>query len=234
MVVERAMVVSEPLRENLPEGVKLPGLRNKVANLPAIMRGEAAQSDYVPHLSRGDVQLMATVAAGDTRHGRRDATLIRTVYDSALRISEALAIRYVDLVQTPDGWTVAISTASKTGAAVAAISAGTVMELRALCYELHRAPTDKIFGISRSQAYRIIVSAYEKSGVRRASVKVDGVGAVHILRHTGALARLKASGNPRSVQAQLRHKSAAMTMRYLRTQQQDESIAMQQQVDATW
>lgn len=207
------------------------GLRNKTSNLPAILRGQAGEADYVPHLTRGDVQLMAMVAAKGKRHGRRDAALIRTVYDGALRISEALEIRRVDLGKTPDGWTVHIHRDSKTGSGLAAISEGTVNELIAYAYDAGIAPTARIFPISRSQAYRIIVGAYEKSGVRRPSKATDGVGAVHILRHTGALERLKASGNPRSVQAQLRHKSAAMTLRYLKTQQADESIQIQQGVN---
>lgn len=213
----------------------LPAIPKKAANLPAIMRGQAGDSGgYVPHLSRGDVQLMTVVAAQDKRHGRRDAALIRTIYDAALRVSEALSIRHCDLEQTPDGWQVHVLTDSKTGAGVAAISAGTVTDLYAVILELKREPTDRIFGISRSQAYRIIVTAYEKSGVRRPGVALDGVGACHVLRHSGAIERLKLTGNPRAVQHQLRHKSVSMTMRYLKTLQADESMVIQQGVNPTW
>jgi integrase len=205
-------------------------IRTKTAKVAAIRAGQDGAADYVPHLSRGDVQLMAVVAGRDPRHGRRNAALIRTIYDGALRVSEALAIRHVDLEQTPDGWLVHIVSTSKTGAGVAAISAATVTELIAVCYDQKRASTDQIFGITRSQAYRVIVDAYEKSGVRRPGKAMDGVGCVHVLRHSGALERLRLTGNPRALQHQLRHKSAAMTLRYLKTQQADESMVIEQQV----
>ena len=62
-------------------------------------------------------------------------------------------------------------------------------------------------------------------------VKPDGVGLVHLLRHSGAIARLRATGDPRSVQAQLGHSSPEMTMRYWRTVTVDEGIAVQASVD---
>ena len=50
----------------------------------------------------------------------------------------------------------------------------------------------------------------DKAGV----IKPDGVGSVHVLRHSGVIQRLKRAGNPKAVQDQLRHKSALMTSRY--------------------
>jgi integrase len=52
-----------------------------------------------------------------------------------------------------------------------------------------------------------------------------------VLRHSGAIARLAISGNPRAVQEQLRHKSAQMTLRYLKTIGHDEAMRTQQNVD---
>jgi integrase len=206
--------------------------RTKGANLPAIRRGQDTAADYVAHLSPGDVKLLALVASRDLRHGRRNAALIRTVYDAALRVSEALGIRRCDLEQTADGWLAHIK--GKTGAGVAAISAGTVNELLAYWGDTSMARDVPIFGITRSTAYRVIVAAYQASGVRRPGVALDGVGAVHVLRHSGALERLRLTGNPRAVQDQLRHKSASMTLRYLRTMTADESMSIQQRVDPTW
>ncbi len=40
------------------------------------------------------------------------------------------------------------------------------------------------------------------------------VGAVHVLRHSGALERLKDTGNPQALQEQLGHTTAEMTLRY--------------------
>jgi integrase len=229
MTTERAMAVSGTEKENFPSRAKLPGLRNKTMNLPAIRSGQDGAADYVPHLSRGDVQLMAVVAGRDPRHGRRNTALIRVIFDGALRISEALGIRRADIEKTPDGWLVHIN--GKTGAGVAAISSGTVNELLAYWGDESMARDIPIFGITRSTAYRIVVSAYQKAGVRRPSVITDRVGAVHVLRHSGALERLRLTGNPRALQHQLRHKSAAMTLKYLKTQQADESMVIQQHVE---
>ena len=64
--------------------------------------------------------------------------------------------------------------------------------------------------------------------------KPEHVGTVHVLRHSGALARLAATGNPKAVQDQLRHKEARMTLRYLKTLSAQESIKIQQDVDSQW
>jgi integrase len=63
--------------------------------------------------------------------------------------------------------------------------------------------------------------AFEKAGIR----KPEHVGTVHVLRHSGAIARLAATGNPKAVQDQLRHKEAQMTLRYLKTLSSLESLA---------
>ena len=57
---------------------------------------------------------------------------------------------------------------------------------------------------------------------------------VHILRHSGAIERMRVSGNPRSVQDQLGHASTAMTLRYFRTLSQQEALRIQEGVDFGW
>jgi len=64
--------------------------------------------------------------------------------------------------------------------------------------------------------------------------KPDGVGAVHILRHSGAIERLRRTGNPKAVQDMLRHRSARMTLRYMKTLSHEESMAIQQAVEYDW
>ena len=63
-----------------------------------------------------------------------------------------------------------------------------------------------------------------KNRVRQPCQVRDHVGCLHVLRHSGAIARLQVSGNPKSVQEQLRHKSAQMTLRYLKTIGHDEAM----------
>ena len=205
-------------------------LRNKTSQVSAIQRAEAGATDYVCHLSPAQVRLIAAVAGQNKRHGERNALLIKTLFDGALRVSEGLGIRPCDLQQTPDGWVINImGKGSKPGEA--AVTPTVAAELQAYAYRRHISETERIFPLSRSQAFRIITDAFGRAGVRRPSIKSDHVGAVHVLRHSGAIARLQASGNPKSVQEQLRHKTALMTLRYLKTLGHDEAMVTQQKVD---
>lgn len=208
-------------------------LRNKTSQVSAIQRAEAGAMDYVPHVSTGQVKLMAIVAGQNSRHGERNALLIKFLFDGCLRVSEALGVRPLDLQRTPDGWTVRVlGKGSKPG--VVAISASIAAELQSYCYRARIGEGEPIFPVSRSQAFRIVTEAFDKAGIPRPSKERDHVGGVHILRHSGAIERLRLTGNPRATQSQLRHKSALMTMRYLKTLSTDESLKIQQGVDYQW
>ena len=76
----------------------------------------------------------------------------------------------------------------------------------------------------------MIAETFRLAGI----VKPDGVGTVHILRHSGALERLRQTKNPQSVQEQLRHSSMRMTLRYMRTLAHDEAMAVQSEVNYDW
>jgi integrase len=208
-------------------------LHNKTSQVSAIQRAEAGAADYVPHVSAGQVKLMAVVAGQNKRHGERNALLIKFLFDGCLRVSETLGVRPVDLQRTPDGWTVRVlGKGSKPG--VVAISASIAAELQSYCYRAKIGESERIFPVSRSQAFRIVTQAFDKAGIPRPSKERDHVGGVHILRHSGAIERLRLTGNPRVTQSQLRHKSALMTMRYLKTLSADESLRIQQAVEFQW
>jgi len=148
-------------------------------------------------------------------------------------VSEALGVRPVDLQRTPDGWAVKVmGKGSKPG--VVAISASIAAELQSYCYRARIGEGERIFPISRSQAFRIVTEAFDKAGIPRPSKKRDHVGGVHVLRHSGAIERLRLTGNPRATQSQLRHKSALMTIRYLKTLSTDESLKIQQAGEYQW
>ncbi len=51
---------------------------------------------------------------------------------------------------------------------------------------------------------------------------------------SGAIERIRLSGNPRSVQDQLGHTSTAMTLRYFRTLASEEALRVQEGVDFAW
>lgn len=208
-------------------------LRNKTSQVSAIQRAEAGAVDYVPHVRAGQVKLMAVIAGQNKRHGERNALLIKFLFDGCLRVSEALGVRPVDLQRTPDGWTVrVVGKGSKPG--VVAISASIAAELQSYCYRFKIGEGERIFPVSRSQAFRVVTEAFDRAGIPRPSKEHDHVGGVHILRHSGAIERLRLTDNPRATQSQLRHKSALMTMRYLKTLSADESLKIQQGVDFGW
>jgi integrase len=211
-------------------------LRNKTSQVSAIQRAEAGATratDYVPHVTAGQVKLMALAAGQNKRHGEHNALLTKFLFDGCLRVSEALGVRPVDLQRTPDGWTVRVlGKDSKPG--VVAISASIAAELQSYCYRAKIGESERIFPVSRSQAFRIVTQAFDKAGIPRPSKERDHVGAVHILRHAGAIERLRQTGNPKALQDQLRHKSAQMTLRYLKTVSADESLRIQQGVDFKW
>lgn len=204
-------------------------LRNKTSQVSAIQRAEAGAADYVPHVSAAQVKLMVIVAGRNKRHGERNGLLIKVLFDGALRVSEGLGLRPCDIEHTPDGWLLSImGKGSRPGKA--AITEATAAEIQSHCYRAKIAETDRIFPITRSQAFRIVQATYDQAGIRRPGRDTDHVGAVHVLRHSGAIARLQATGNPKAVQDQLRHKSAAMTLKYLKTISRDESLKIQQRV----
>lgn len=210
-----------------------PALRNKTSQVSAIQRAEAGAADYVAHVSPGQVMLLATAAGKKARHGRRNALLIRFIFDGCLRVTEAINVRPVDIVESPEGYAVRIlaSHSKNKKAGISAISPRMAADLQSYCFKEKLENTDLIFPISRSQAFRIVTDAFDKAGIHRPTKEHDHVGGVHVLRHSGAIERLRITGNPRATQDQLRHQSALMTLRYLKTLSADESLKVQQSVE---
>lgn len=208
-----------------------PGGLNKSSQQLAIRGAEAGAADYVPHLSIDQVRSIANAATG--RHAERDRLLIMLLFDGCLRCSEALGTRPRDLERAGAGWLVKIvGKGSKPG--VAAISATLAAELQAYAYRQGIPPDARLFPITRPRAFQIVTEAFDKAGIPRPSRTRDKVGSVHILRHSGAIERLRQTRNPKALQDQLRHKSARMTLRYLKTLSSDESLEIQQEVDFNW
>ncbi len=208
----------------------------------AIRRGRATESDPVPHISIYEVRELARVAAeeGKGQNGSRDQLLIETLFDACLRVSELVGqsengrlitpgLRPIDLLETSTGWAVRIiGKGSKAGEA--AISPTLAARLQAYAYRRQMHPKERLFPITRARAHQICERAFEKAGI----AKPAHVGAVHILRHSGAIARLEVTGNPKAVQDQLRHKQAYMTLRYFKTLTMKESLEIQKGVEFGW
>ena len=200
-------------------------------SLPAIRDAEMGAASFVPHVDLAAVlRLIAAVTEGHPRTGERDGLLIALLFDACLRVSEAIRLRPRDLSRTSAGGWVATVTGKGNKTAQVALSASLVANLQSYAYRTQLPPDQSFFAISRARVHQIMQEAFETAGV----AKPEHVGAVHVLRHSGAIARLEQTGNPKALQDQLRHQDARMTLRYLKTVSHKRSLEIQQGVDFGW
>ena len=203
-------------------GAKLTKIRKRSAS--------AADGKPVPHWGVAEVRALVDAARqrGRGRKGERDALLIQVLFDAALRCSEALGLHPMDLVRTEGGYRLRVD--GKTGFREVAVSPSLIAALLAYASDNRLARDAKFFPMNRHRVWQIVDAALELAGL----VKPHGVGTVHVLRHSGAIERLRVTGNPQSVRDQLGHASSSMTLRYLRTLTQEEALRVQEGVDFEW
>ena len=200
-------------------------------SLPAIRDAEIGSAAFVPHVDLDAVlRLIAAAAEGHPRTGERDGLLIALLFDACLRVSEAIRIRPRDLTRTSSGGWVSTVTGKGNKTAQVALSASLVANLQSYAYRTQLKPDRPFFPVSRVRVHQIMQEAFEMAGI----IKPEHVGAVHVLRHSGAIARLEQTGNPKALQDQLRHQDARMTLRYLKTVSAKRSLEIQQGVDFGW
>lgn len=201
-------------------------------------RGTMVRADRViPHISRDDVARAAAAAARVAREGgtrgrgnaERDELLILTAFDPALRISEVLGIRPCDLFEDEGRPRLRILGKGKKRAVVS-ISRSLFDRMLGYAYKKRLGSEDRFFPVTRARAHQILGRAYEAAGIS----KPEGVGTCHVLRHSGAIERLRETGNPRAIQEQLRHAGPAQTLRYLKTLSAEDALRVQDQVDFRW
>ncbi len=82
---------------------------------------------------------------------------------------------------------------------------------------------DRIFKINRRRAWQVIKAAAARAGITKRVYP-------HLFRHSGAIERLRQTGNPRALQIHLGHSSPFMTMQYLSTLAED-ALRIQQEVE---
>jgi len=221
MIIEnRAIVVSTPqppakLPERVPKEI--------------VIRSRAMSThDIVGHLTMAEIHRLIDAVAeiSGERLSDRNTLLIKVIFDGCLRCSEALSLRPCDVINTSETYRVRIlGKGAKPGEV--AISQSIANEMQAYSYRHQLAQTDRLFPITTRRVHQLVSRSMELAGIR----KPDRVGAVHVLRHTGAIERLRRTGNPRSVQHQLRHSNGAMTMRYLKTLESEASLQIQEEID---
>lgn len=214
----------ESLVPEIVEGSELDEIRRR----PASRQRRVLSSPDIPHVNAEAVQRIAQMAEsyGRGSKGKRDKLLILTLFDGCLRVSEALRLRPVDLQSTGQGFRVHVYGKGGKGGE-AALSADTAAKLYAYINDHGLDGHDHIFQINRKRAHQIVQRAFHRASVP----KPEGTGYCHVLRHSGAIARLRSSQNPKSIQDQLRHASPEMTMRYWKTLQREESLQIQERVN---
>jgi len=97
-------------------------------------------------------------------------------------------------------------------------------KMRSYAYQKNIELDSKFFPITRLRAWQIVKQATIRAGIIKRVYP-------HLFRHSDAVYRLRETGNPKALQHHLGHESPLMTMRYLSTLQQEDSLRIQQQVE---
>jgi len=219
-----------PATAVIVDAVKL----NKTGQQLAVRKAVAvaATERYVPHISLDDIQRLCSIAASTGYYATRERNvlIIQALFDSCLRVSELLALRPKDIELVYNAYYLRVWTAKRKRYDTCSISSTMSAKLQSYAYRHKIEPDERLFTINRTRVFQIVSAAFKQAGI----VKPDGVGTVHILRHSGALYRLRHTQSPPALQEQLRHSSMAMTLRYMRTLGHDEAMAIQSEVAYDW
>ena len=176
----------------------------------------------VPFITESEVYALAD-AARTGRHGERDYLMVMVLFQGALRINEAVGLHVRDKHSVEGKHLLAVLGKGNKPRLVA-IPERLSHALGDYAYQNALEQDGRFFPITRQRAWQIIRSAAGKAGIDRRVY-------CHLLRHGGALARLRRTGHPKSLQTFLGHSDFKMTMRYLSTLQVAESLEIESQVE---
>lgn len=161
-------------------------------------------------------------AARTMRHGLRNETLIYVMFQSALRVSEALNLRLRDKQYIEGSYVLWIEHGKGDKPRLCGIPESLYNRLGNYCSEAGITnPEDKLFNISRVRMWQILQICARKVGLDYKRTYN------HLLRHSGAISRLRRTGDIGSLRVFLGHKDTAMSLRYLTTVQQIESVKVE-------
>lgn len=174
----------------------------------------------VPYLTPEEVRQLAAACQG--RHRVRDALLIDTLFQTGLRISEALALtpRHLGTLHGRP-----VLTVRGKGGKPRLVACPELLAARLKCYAYDQGLglDDRFFPIGRKRGWQIVKAAAARAGLPK---KVWP----HLLRHSDAIERLRQTGNPKALMLHLGHSSPLMTLRYLSTLTAEEAVRLQQEV----
>jgi integrase/recombinase XerD len=172
----------------------------------------------VSFITEEEVNRLADTAR-DMREGERNYLLVLVLFQVALRVSEAVGLHVRDLA-TVDGKNVLLVIGKGGKPRLAAIPEKLFYHLGDYARRKRLGPEDRLFPITRVRAWQVVKECAGRAGIERRVY-------CHLLRHGGAIARLRRTGNPKSLQIHLGHSDIKMTMRYLSTTQVLDSLEIE-------
>jgi integrase/recombinase XerD len=183
------------------------------AILPKAMR-------IVPYITAEEVRAMARACQG--RHRVRDGLLIVALFQTGLRISEALSLT-PRRIGMHHGHAVLYIEGKGGKPRMVSCPDHLAHRLKSYSFDKNLGLDERVFGITRKRAWQILKTASEGAGIIKRVYP-------HLLRHSDAIERLRQTGNPKALQIHLGHASPFMTMRYLSTLTAEDALRIQQEV----
>ena len=153
----------------------------------------------------------------------RDRLLILLLFQTGLRISEALSLTPA-LIRNFEGRPAMEIVGKGKKRRMVALPGNLKDKLESYAYRAKLEPKEPFFDINRSRAWQILNEARKATGIEKRVFP-------HLLRHSDAIIRLRKTGNPKALQYHLGHSSPAMTLRYLSTLTQEDALRVQQEVE---
>ncbi len=153
----------------------------------------------------------------------RDRLLITLLFQTGVRISEALALTPA-AIRNFEGKPAMEIIGKGKKLRMVALPVNLKEKLESYAYRAKIEPRMRFFEINRSRAWQVLNEAREAAGLEKRVFP-------HLLRHSDAIIRLRKTGNPKALQYHLGHNSPAMTLRYLSTLTQEDALRVQQGVE---
>ncbi len=184
-------------------------------------RRYASTSRVVAYLSPGEIRRLAD-AANKGKNGERDSLFILFLYQTGLRISEGLSLTPAK-IDCFEGKPVLHIIGKGNKPRTVSCPMNLAEKLRAYAMKNGFNSKSRFFPFNRIRGWQIIKDAARSAEFSKRIFP-------HLLRHSDAIERLKQTGNPKALQHHLGHSTISMTMRYLSTLTQEDSLRIQQGV----
>lgn len=193
-------------------------MKNPIAVTKSLM----SSVQIVSYLTPEEVKRLCDTAK-KRRNGERDSLLLKTLFETGLRVSECLSLtpRKID---TYEGHAVMYIRGKGKKDRMVACPDTLAYMLKAYAYAKTLKMDNKLFKISRQRAWQIVKEVAEREGMQKKIYP-------HLFRHSDAIERLRRTGNPKALQYHLGHSSPVMTLRYLSTLTAEDALKIQQGVE---